>query len=151
MAGPNTLSFNSHAAVSPIYSSAQALNKSNAYIPGHMHGSGLFFIQDRDEHSVRRRHWAPAFKPGAVQSYKPGIEKRVNEMMETIERRQKPVGWVSLSDMFAHWSYDVMVCQVVDDMTTEADTVTTQGDLTFGNSSKLVSSPCKPPCSVRED
>ncbi|EMD30614.1 hypothetical protein CERSUDRAFT_145879, partial [Gelatoporia subvermispora B] len=117
--GPNTLSFNSRAAVSPIYSSAQALNKSSAYIPGHMHGTGLFFIQDRDEHSVRRRHWAAAFKPGAVQSYKPGIEKRVNEMMDTIASRQKPVGWVALSDVFAHWSYDVM------------------GDLTFGNSSKV--------------
>ncbi|OCH88354.1 cytochrome P450 [Obba rivulosa] len=116
--GPNTLSFNSHAAVSPIYSSAVAFNKSNAYIPGKMHGTGLFFIQDRDEHSVRRRHWAPAFKPAAVASYKPVIERRVNQMVDCIAERQTSEG-VSLSDVFAHWSYDVM------------------GDLTFGGSSEI--------------
>ncbi|EMD41365.1 hypothetical protein CERSUDRAFT_89930 [Gelatoporia subvermispora B] len=116
--GPNTLSFNSQVAVSPIYSSAQAFNKSNAYIPGKMPGTGLFFIQDRDEHSIRKRHWAPAFKPGAVASYKPVIDRRVNQMVNCIVERQTSEG-VSLSDVFAHWSYDVM------------------GDLTFGGSSEI--------------
>ncbi|CAL1701534.1 unnamed protein product [Somion occarium] len=118
--GPNTLSFNSHAAVSPIYGAANAFAKSNAYIPGKIHGSGLFFIRPRDVHNARRKHWAPAFTPSALVTYKPAIEKRTNQMMDCIaERREGPHGAVNLAEVIQHWSYDVM------------------GDLTFGGANRL--------------
>ncbi|KAH8093149.1 cytochrome P450 [Cristinia sonorae] len=118
--GPNTISFNSYAAITPIYGSSNAFSKSPAYKPGKIHGAGLFFIQPRDEHNVRRKHWAPAFTPTAVAGYKPVVEKRTNQLMECmVERRKGPQGTINLSEVIQHWSYDLM------------------GDLTFGGANRL--------------
>ena len=59
--GPNTLSFNSQAAVGDIYKAAKAWDKSDAYNLGRLPGRGLFFMCAREEHGARRRHWAEAF------------------------------------------------------------------------------------------
>lgn len=59
--GPNTISLNSHDAILPIYASASAWDKSDAYQLGLIPGTGLFFIRDRKSHDYRRRHyWAPS-------------------------------------------------------------------------------------------
>jgi hypothetical protein len=59
--GPNTISLNSHDAILPIYASASAWDKSDAYQLGLVPGTGLFFIRDRKSHDYRRRHyWAPS-------------------------------------------------------------------------------------------
>lgn len=128
MLGPNTLSINSHTAIGPVYSSAQAFSKSQAYIPGKFHGDGLFFIRPRDVHNTRRKHWAPAFTPASVAKYKPIIEKRTNQLMGIIGKRKSgPYGSVDLSEAIQHWSFDVM------------------GELTFGGANRLV---CFVLCSV---
>lgn len=59
--GPNTISINLHEAILPVYGTASAWNKTDAYHLGGLAGAGLFFIQDRDEHNARRKYWAPAF------------------------------------------------------------------------------------------
>lgn len=57
--GPNTISLNSHDAILPIYASASAWDKSEAYQLGLVPGTGLFFIRDRRTHDYRRKHyWA---------------------------------------------------------------------------------------------
>ncbi|OCH95943.1 cytochrome P450 [Obba rivulosa] len=118
--GPNTLSFNSHAAVTPVYACANAFSKGEAYVPGKIDGSGLFFIQSKGEHNARRRHWASAFTPAAIANYKPVVEKRTNQLMDCIlERREGTYGAVDLSEAIQHWSYDTM------------------GDLTFGGANRL--------------
>ncbi|EMD40439.1 hypothetical protein CERSUDRAFT_91160 [Gelatoporia subvermispora B] len=118
--GPNTLSFNSHAAVNPVYACANAFSKGDAYVPGKIDGSGLFFIQSKDEHNARRRHWAPAFTPSTIASFKPVVEKRTDQLMECVlERREGPHGAIDLSEIIQHWSYDTM------------------GDLTFGGANRL--------------
>lgn len=120
--GPNTLSINSIKAVAPLYSSSTSFNKSKAYIPGGVQGHGLFFIQDREEHNVRKKHWAPAFTPSALASYKPAIEKRVDQLIEVLPKRAKgPYGTIDFVEMSAHWSYDVM------------------GELAYGRANKIVS------------
>lgn len=59
--GPNTISMNSHDAILPIYASASAWDKSDAYQLGLVPGTGLFFIRDRKSHGYRRRHyWKPS-------------------------------------------------------------------------------------------
>ena len=59
--GPNTISLNSHDAILPIYASASAWDKSDAYQLGLIPGTGLFFIRDRKSHDYRRRHyWTPS-------------------------------------------------------------------------------------------
>ncbi|KDR69574.1 hypothetical protein GALMADRAFT_145320 [Galerina marginata CBS 339.88] len=118
--GPNTLTIDSHEAISPIYASAGALDKSDAYkIPGKEEGSGLFFIQSKEEHNVRRRLWAPAFTPQSLERYKPVIEKRTFELKTCINSRRDKNDVVNLGEAIQHWSYDVM------------------GDLTFGGSHGL--------------
>lgn len=60
--GPNTLSVNDNTAVSPIYSSTSAWDRSPAYSLGKTEGTSLFLLQDRELHNFRRRHyWAPFF------------------------------------------------------------------------------------------
>lgn len=116
------MSFNSYAAIGPIYSSSNAFSKSKAYVPGKINGDGLFFIQPRDVHGVRRKHWAPAFTASCIASYKPIVEKRTNQLMAVIAQRTGgPHGSVNLSEAIQHWSYDVM------------------GELTFGGANRLVS------------
>ncbi|KAF8148431.1 cytochrome P450 [Crassisporium funariophilum] len=117
--GPNTLTIDSHDAISPIYASAGALDKSDAYIPGRMEGNGLFFIRSKDEHNVRRRLWAGAFTPQWLETYKPAIEKRTYELKTCIDSRRDKNGVVDLGEAIQHWSYDLM------------------GDLTFGGSTRL--------------
>jgi len=55
--GPNTISLNSHDAILPIYASASAWDKSDAYQLGLVPGTGLFFIRDRKTHDHRRKHY----------------------------------------------------------------------------------------------
>jgi len=59
--GPITI--DSHDAISPVYASSSAFDKSEAYVPGRLQGKGIFFIRGKEEHSVRRRIWAGAFTP----------------------------------------------------------------------------------------
>ncbi|KAH7913697.1 cytochrome P450 [Hygrophoropsis aurantiaca] len=117
--GPNTLSINSHNAVSPIYASSQAWDKSDAYNPARTQGQGLFFIRDKIQHDARRRFWAKAFTPQALDLYKPYIENRTCQLENCIDERRDLRGVVDLGECIRHWSYDVM------------------GDLTFGGSSRL--------------
>jgi hypothetical protein len=68
--GPNTISLNSHDAILPIYASASAWDKSDAYQLGLIPGTGLFFIRDRKSHDYRRRHyWTPSLTNDACVSH----------------------------------------------------------------------------------
>ena len=120
--GPNTLSINSSKAVSPIYSASNAFDKSRAYNLSQLHGTGLFFTQNREVHNIRRKIWAPAFTQNAVTNYKPIIEKRVNQMLETLwKRRVGADATVNFTELIRHWSYDIM------------------GELSYGHSNRIVS------------
>lgn len=64
--GPNTLSINSHAAITPIYANANAFGKSDAYtMRTTTAGKGLFFMTDLRAQHLRRRLWAPGFSASA--------------------------------------------------------------------------------------
>lgn len=107
--GPNTLSINSATAVSALYGSSNAFNKSDAYTPGNMHGVSLFFIRDRETHTIRRKRWAPAFTPSAVESYAPVIERKLGQMLEVLWKRCSNSGYaINLTEIVHQWSFDVM-------------------------------------------
>ncbi|KAJ3740016.1 cytochrome P450 [Lentinula raphanica] len=107
--GPNTLSINSHAAVSVIYSSASAMDKSAAYDFGGMAGLGLFFTTEKRLHSQWRRQWARGFTKESVQSYQPILMRCTMELMDCIIRRRDPFSFiVNISECINHWAYDIM-------------------------------------------
>lgn len=58
----------------PIYTSAQCMDKSEAYRPGRSPHGGLFFVRGRDEHNVRRRVWAPAFSTASYVPFPPKLD-----------------------------------------------------------------------------
>ncbi|KAJ4466294.1 cytochrome P450, partial [Lentinula aciculospora] len=107
--GPNTLSINSYAAVSAIYSSASAMDKSSAYDFGGMAGLGLFFTKEKKSHSQRRRQWARAFTKESVNSYQPVLMRRTMELMDCIMSRKDSFSFiVNISECINHWTYDIM-------------------------------------------
>jgi cytochrome P450 len=63
--GPNTLSFLSLPAITRIYGSSNALDKTTAYDVHSMNEEGLFFIKDKATHARRRRIWNRAFSEEA--------------------------------------------------------------------------------------
>jgi hypothetical protein len=67
--GPNKLSILSGDAYHTIYASAKSFDKSLAYRFGHSPDGGLFFLRNKDEHSIRRKSWAPAFNPIRFSSF----------------------------------------------------------------------------------
>ncbi|KAK0495008.1 cytochrome P450, partial [Armillaria luteobubalina] len=108
--GPNTVSIYSSQPIAIIYSTASAWNKSTAYSlsgPGY----GLFFIQDREMHNARRRHfWAPAFTEQALSGYEPMLERRTENLLKALMIRQKNSrsnGCVDMSLALQQWSHDV--------------------------------------------
>lgn len=125
--GPNTISINSHTAVYAIYASSTAMDKSSAYRLGNSTGNGLFFMQRREAHNARRRLWAGGFTPQAyvypcilhwlvyrlgfnrLETYKPLIEKRTNQLMKCITVRRDSSGVTNLVKCIQQWSFDVMV------------------------------------------
>ncbi|ETW79556.1 cytochrome P450 monooxygenase 23 [Heterobasidion irregulare TC 32-1] len=117
--GPNTLSINSHVAVSPIYASTVPMDKSRAYQFGDAKGKGLFFMRKVEEHNGRRRQWAGAFSVHSLKEHKITLERRAFELVECIGMRHDGNGVVNLSQCLHHFAYDAM------------------GDIVFGNSSRL--------------
>ncbi|KAF7360805.1 Cytochrome P450 [Mycena venus] len=118
--GPNMLSINSANAVSQIYTQANCMDKSDAYVLGRQKNVGLFFLPQREKHNSRKKSWAPAFSPSALASYHPCVERRAKALQACIERRMNPVSKsVNLTECFQHWAYDLM------------------GDIVFGGSNRL--------------
>ncbi|KAK0241147.1 cytochrome P450 [Armillaria nabsnona] len=108
--GPNTVSIYSSQPISMIYSTASAWNKSTAYnISGP--GYGLFFIQDRETHNDRKRHfWAPAFTAEALSGYEPMLERHTENLLKALMIRQqnsRSKGCVDMSCALQQWSHDV--------------------------------------------
>lgn len=62
---PNSISINSVEAVGPIYSAANAFEKSTLYRLGRIMSHALLFIRERGPHAERRKIWAGAFTPSA--------------------------------------------------------------------------------------
>ncbi|TFK53969.1 cytochrome P450 [Heliocybe sulcata] len=116
--GPNILSINSRTAVHCIYTTAQCMDKSDAYRMGRLDAGGLFFLRDLRKHNERRRIWSRAFTSAALDSASRILDRRTRELVSCIRRRQNN-GVVDLGRCIQHWSYDVM------------------GDLTFGGSNRM--------------
>ncbi|KAI0030260.1 cytochrome P450 [Vararia minispora EC-137] len=117
--GPDALSINSFSAVSQVYSSTNAMTKGRAYTYGGAHGSGLFFMKSRAEHSKRRKIWAPAFAQSNLPTFRQAIHRRTFQLMQVIQERCDTRGVVNLGEAIGHWTYDIM------------------GDVTFGASSQV--------------
>ncbi|KAL0954060.1 hypothetical protein HGRIS_005210 [Hohenbuehelia grisea] len=117
--GPNSLSVNLHDAVNKVYAAANSLDKGPAYRAGHLPGNGIFFMQNRKDHDQRRRIWAPAFTTSTLPIYEVYALERCVELIACVSRRAKARGVCNLSEVIAHWTYDLM------------------GDVVFGRSSDL--------------
>ncbi|EPQ56837.1 cytochrome P450 [Gloeophyllum trabeum ATCC 11539] len=117
--GPNTVSIRSLNAVNSIYTAADCMNKSDAYLLGRTKASGMFFIPDRDEHNLRRSRWAGAFTPSALNGYEPFIKRRVKQLVSCLEDRSDSEYNVNLVPCFQHFTYDLM------------------GDIVFGGSNRI--------------
>jgi hypothetical protein len=131
-AGPNAISVNSSSAVAPIYANANALDKSDAYVIGRQKGVGIFFILNLQAHSVRRRHWAPAFTAKrsviisfgysdgeaghsngrrSLREHRSTVISRTEQLIGCLEpRAESAAAIVNLSDFISRWAFDVMVC-----------------------------------------
>jgi cytochrome P450 len=109
--GPETLSINNHAAVETVYAASQAWDKSKNYRLGRMRGIGMFFMQDRQLHHSRRRHyWGPALGTRALVSYEPLIDNLSNAFAVTLqERAGRANGVAEMSQVIQHWSHDLSV------------------------------------------
>ncbi|KAK0459244.1 cytochrome P450 [Desarmillaria tabescens] len=108
--GPNTVSIYSSQPIAMIYSTASAWNKSAAYnLSGP--GYGLFFIEDKETHNVRQRHfWAPAFTAEALSDYEPMLERRTENLLKALTTRQQNSRLKRCVDMslaLQQWSHDV--------------------------------------------
>lgn len=106
--GPNTISINLHEAILPVYSTASAWNKTDAYHLGGLAGAGLFFIQDREEHNARKKYWAPAFTNEALASYESMIERRTNDFILALStHRKERKGVVDVTLFLQYWAHDI--------------------------------------------
>ncbi|KAF8900558.1 cytochrome P450 [Mucidula mucida] len=106
--GPNTLSIASTEAVHPIYTTAQSMDKSNAYRPGRAPVGGLFFTPKRDIHNIRRKAWAGAFSAKSIQGLMTIVDKRTKQMLRVMEDRRDKDGVIDMSEIILHWAYDLM-------------------------------------------
>ncbi|KAF9017609.1 cytochrome P450 [Hymenopellis radicata] len=106
--GPNTLSIASTEAVHPIYTTAQSMDKSNAYRPGRAPVGGLFFTPKRDIHNIRRKAWAGAFSAKSILGLMGVVDKRTKQMLRVMEDRRDKDGAIDMSEIILHWAYDLM-------------------------------------------
>jgi cytochrome P450 len=120
--GPNNVSINDQASVEPIYASASAWEKSQAYKLGREPDHGLFFLRGKDAHHVRRRqYWAPAFSGQALASYIPMIERCTDHLLDMVLQRSKAAGGqVDISRALQQWSHNVTVSQVTSHLLTQS-------------------------------
>jgi hypothetical protein len=93
--------------------------------PGHVPGVALFFKQDKEDHSKRKRIWANAFTRSSyarsfrkwdqefiitrVNNFFPPLERRTTQLVNCISHRTGSEGVVDLGVCIQHWSYDFMV------------------------------------------
>ncbi|KAF8590792.1 cytochrome P450 [Ramaria rubella] len=117
--GPNVLSINTPSG-HLIYGAGHSMEKSHAYTtPGHLKSVALFFKQNKEMHSNRKRMWTNAFTGQSMANYFPPLERRTWQLLKCIERRTGEDGIVELSRCLFHWSYDFM------------------GEMVFGGSNNL--------------
>ncbi|KAJ7863748.1 cytochrome P450 [Mycena olivaceomarginata] len=104
--GPNTLSFLSLSAITRIYGSSNALDKTTAYDVHSMNGEGLFFIKDKATHARRRRIWNRAFSEEAISQYHGPLVTEIQNLINTLLKRTRDNGDVDLVRIFPQYMYD---------------------------------------------
>ncbi|KAI0827415.1 cytochrome P450 [Trametes gibbosa] len=102
---PSTISINSKSAAHVIYKSAQCFNKTDAY-DLHLKGEGLFFIKERDRHSVRRRTWNHAMSKEAIREYIDPLFRTTQAFVERLVKDTNSKGMVDLVRCTAQWAFD---------------------------------------------
>ncbi|KAJ7214343.1 cytochrome P450, partial [Mycena pura] len=107
--GPNTLSFISPTAISSIYGSANAPDKSTAYDMQHLKGDGLFFLKDKASHSRRRRIWNRSFSEEALLGYQDPLVREIEHLFDLLLKKTSNNGKVDLVKILPQYSYDSMV------------------------------------------
>jgi len=106
--GPNTISINLNEAVGTIYSSASAWNKSPAYSLGLLPGRGLFFIQDRETHNQRKRHyWTPALTNDSVNLHAHMVQRWTDTLVQTLTKNIRSDNCSEISTTLQRWSHDI--------------------------------------------
>ncbi|KAF7335623.1 Cytochrome P450 [Mycena venus] len=114
--GPSQLSVNLHSASNVIYGASTHMEKGDSYVtPGHLGAVALFFKQKtRAIHLERKRIWSPAFTGPSIANFVPAVERRTQELIHCINRRQSQnkEKLFDLSKVFCHWAYDIM-CEMV--------------------------------------
>ncbi|KAJ7306785.1 cytochrome P450 [Mycena albidolilacea] len=104
--GPNTLSFLSLSAITRIYGSSNALDKTTAYDVHSMNEEGLFFIKDKATHARRRRIWNRAFSEEALSQYHGPLVTEIQNLIRTLLQRTRDHGDVDLVRIFPQYTYD---------------------------------------------
>ncbi|KAJ6512373.1 cytochrome P450, partial [Mycena vulgaris] len=104
--GPNTLSFSDPSAISEIYGSSSALDKTTAYDLHSMGGDGLFFIKDQPTHSRRRKIWNRAFSKDALLGYHEPLVAEVQNLIRSLLKRTEKNGQVNLVRIMPQYAYD---------------------------------------------
>ncbi|KAE9397910.1 cytochrome P450 [Gymnopus androsaceus JB14] len=104
--GPNTVSFTSLPAITQIYTSSHALEKTTAYDLHSIKGEGLFFIKDKASHVPRRRIWNRSFSKEALAQYQHPIASQVKNLAYWLVERTKMNGSVDLVRILPQYAYD---------------------------------------------
>jgi hypothetical protein len=100
--GPNELSFSSRSVIKELYGQTSTYIKASiydAFLPG------LFRLQDREEHRVRRRYLSNVFAMNHLQTVEPVIRDNVVQLIEGIDNNG---GRVNVADWFKMFSLDVV-------------------------------------------
>ncbi|KAJ7246590.1 cytochrome P450 [Mycena haematopus] len=105
---PNTLSFLSVSAITQIYGSSNALDKSTAYDVQSMKGEGLFFIKDKATHARRRRIWNRAFSDEALSQYHGPLITEIQNLIRTLLKRTQNNDEVDLVRTIPQYTYDTI-------------------------------------------
>ncbi|KAE9387276.1 cytochrome P450 [Gymnopus androsaceus JB14] len=104
--GPNTVSFTSLSAITKIYGSSQALEKTSAYDLHLIKGEGLFFIKEKASHIPRRRIWNRSFSKEALEQYQHPIASQVENLVYWLVERTKTNGSIDLVKILPQYAYD---------------------------------------------
>ncbi|KAJ7261067.1 cytochrome P450 [Mycena rebaudengoi] len=104
--GPNTVSFSSVPAISQIYGSSNALDKTTAYDMHPIPGEGLFFIKDKATHTRRRKIWNRAFSNQALTQYHDPLVAEIQHLIDALLKRTQEKGKVDLVRILPQYAYD---------------------------------------------
>ncbi|RDB16896.1 hypothetical protein Hypma_002424 [Hypsizygus marmoreus] len=106
--GPNELSFCTPDAIAPMMGTGGMPKAAfwDAEFPLQKENRSLVGLRNPHDHARRRRIWSRGFTAEAIKSYKPLLERRVDQLVENLTQRAGQT--VDLAQWLSWFTYDVM-------------------------------------------